>query len=463
MKLRLPQPYIPHRPSPKQAAFLLYDGLEAFYGGAAGGGKTDALLMGALQWVDQPNYAAALFRRSYTDLGLPGALMDRANEWLSDTPAKWDRERHTWHFPSGASLTFGYIQTPRDKYRYQSAEFQYIGWDEVTEFPDDDAYTFLASRLRRLEGSEIPLRIRSASNPVGQGAYWVRDRFITNPVGDRIFIAANFYDNPYIDKEAYLLSLSLLPQATQERLIEGSWEAIDSAAFPHFDKGLHIISQMAVPEHWRRWEAMDFGVTNPTAWYAAGLSPEVVTVIYGEYYNPGLISDHASAILTRRANSWGQPSIALCDPSIQNRTGFGFAGRGETVHSEFSKNGLYLVPANNDRRAGRVRIAEMLRPDPSRYFPDWHDRAGELGAPSLFLTENCTNLIDQLTYAPVDPVGGETVDPFWESRHGHALAACRYLLTAKVYPADVSREDESGIGRRTLGDWSQGSQWRELV
>jgi hypothetical protein len=459
LTLRLPSPYIPHRPTPKQAAFLLYNGLEAFYGGAAGGGKTDALLMGALQYVDKPNYAAALFRRSYTDLGLPGALMDRANEWLSETPAKWDRERHTWHFPSGASLTFGYIQTPRDKYRYQSAEFQYIGWDEITEFPDDDAYTFLASRLRRLEGSDIPLRIRSASNPVGQGAYWVRDRFILNPVGDRIFIPATFYDNQHIDKEAYLLSLSLLPQATQERLIEGSWEAIDSAAFPHFDKELHVIKQIAVPEHWRRWEAMDFGVTNPTAWYAAGLSPEVITVIYDEYYNPGLISNHSSAILTRRANSWGQPSIALCDPSIQNRTGFGFAGRGETVHSEFSKNGIYLVPANNDRRAGRVRIAEMLRPDPSRYFPDWHERAGELGSPSLFITENCTNLIEQMTFAPVDPVEGEVIDPFWESRHGHGMAAARYLLTAQVYPNQEQgmREGEQ-YGRRTLGEWSPSKQ-----
>jgi hypothetical protein len=389
--------------------------------------------------------------------------MDRANEWLSDTPAKWDRERHTWHFPSGASLTFGYIQTPRDKYRYQSAEFQYIGWDEITEFPDDDAYTFLASRLRRLEGSDIPLRIRSASNPVGQGAYWVRDRFITNPVGDRIFIAANFYDNPYIDKDAYLLSLSLLPEATQERLIEGSWEAIDSAAFPHFDKGLHIIPQIAVPQHWRRWEAMDFGVTNPTAWYAAALSPEVITVIFGEYYNPGLISDHASAIHTLRHNSWGQPTIALCDPSIQNRTGFGSSGRGETVHSEFSKHGIYLVPANNDRRAGRVRLAEMLRPDPSRYFPDWHERAGEMGAPSLFLTENVKVLPDQITYAPVDPVEGEVVDPFWESRHGHGLAAARYLLTAKVFPEDRKREGDEVYGRRIAGTWNPGNQWREYV
>jgi hypothetical protein len=183
--LRLPS-FIPHRPSPKQAAFLIYNGLEALYGGAAGGGKTDALLMGALQYVDQPSYAALLLRRSYTDLALPGALMDRSHEWLkNNSRIHWNRETHTWTFPSGATLSFGYIASAADKYRYQSAEFQYIGWDEVTEFPDEDAYTFMFSRLRRLEGSPIPLRVRCASNPVGVGTYWVRKRFVDQPSAHR--------------------------------------------------------------------------------------------------------------------------------------------------------------------------------------------------------------------------------------------------------------------------------------
>src|SRR4051812_27808590 len=70
--------YCPHDPSenPKQAAFLVCPNLEAFYGGAAGGGKSDALLAGGLEYVDVPGYAAILFRRTYADLALPGALMD---------------------------------------------------------------------------------------------------------------------------------------------------------------------------------------------------------------------------------------------------------------------------------------------------------------------------------------------------------------------------------------------------
>lgn len=462
--------YIPHVPSPKQAAFLLYDGLEALYGGAAGGGKSDALLMGALQYVDQPNYAAIIFRRSYTDLALPGAIMDRCHEWLKPfKDVRYDRETHTFEFPSGAAITFGYIQTPTDRLRYQSAEFQYIAWDEVTEFPDDIGYTFLFSRLRRLKDSDIPLRVRCASNPVGPGTTWVRKRFLESGSKDRIFLPATFRDNPHIDADSYLVSLQQLPEATQARLIEGSWEAIDSACFPHFDPQIHVVPTFYPPYDWRKWEAMDFGVTNPTAWYPAGVSPEGHVVVYGEYYSPGLISDHASRIHTNRANRWGEPSLALCDPSIQSRTGFGIGtpgGRGDTVHSEFAKHGINLVPANNDRRAGLVKIAELLRPDPSLAFPDWHPRAQEspdqvFGSPRLFFTEDAPVLADQVRFAPLDAVSGEVVDPFWETRHGHALAALRYLVTAKILPEKRSELVGARV-ERTLGEWNPGAQWREF-
>lgn len=470
--LRL-SPYVPHKPFAKQAAFLLYDGLEALYGGAAGPGKTDALLAAALQYVDVSSYAALILRRSYTDLALPGAIMDRAHEWLEPWRKKgihWNRETHTFTFPSGANLAFGYISTARDRYRYQSAEFQYIGFDEVCEFPEEEDYTFLFSRLRRLEGVDVPLRMRCASNPVGPGTYWVRRRFVDEPTPDRLFLPATFWDNPHIDHEAYLKSLSNLHPSLQERLISGSWDAIEDSAFPEFDEDTHVIDPISRPRDWRSWEAMDFGITNPTAWLAASLTPphsedgDPDTIVHGEYYKPGLIADHASAILTNRSLYWGEPSLAVCDPSIRARTGFGQQGVDDTVHSEFSRHGIYLLPANNDRRAGRVRIAQLLRPDPNRVFPEWHPRAGSLGAPRIYFTRNCKELISQVWQAPLDPVEGETVDPYWETRHGHAMAALRYLVTARIYPGEVSKPPQGGSRGLGWSDWSdwRSNEWREV-
>ena len=83
-----------------------------------------------------PGYRALLFRRTYADLTLPGALMDRAHDWLGGTAARWNAHDHIWSFPSGASLTFGYLESENDKYRYQSSELQYIGFDELTQFAE---------------------------------------------------------------------------------------------------------------------------------------------------------------------------------------------------------------------------------------------------------------------------------------------------------------------------------------
>ena len=220
--------YFVEDPTARQRAFLLLDSVEeAFYGGAGGGGKSSALLMAALQYVDIPRYAALILRRTYADLSLPGALIDRAYEWLGGTDAKWNDQTHTWTFPwvsPPATITFGHLEHEKSHLRYKSSEFQYIAFDEVTEF-EEKRYLFLRSRLRRRVESTVPLRIRSASNPGGPGHEWVKRRFLSEgPKKGRSFIPAKLKDNPYVDRASYERQLSHLPPVLRAQILDGNWD-----------------------------------------------------------------------------------------------------------------------------------------------------------------------------------------------------------------------------------------------
>jgi predicted phage terminase large subunit-like protein len=216
--------YIKHKPTPKQAAFLLLPHLEAFYGGQAGGGKSDALLMAALQYVDKPGYNAILLRRTYTDLKLPEALLDRAASWLNGTDARWVANKAMWLFPSGATLSFGYLDTQRSMDRYQSAAFQFIGLDEVTQFYENQ-FLYMFSRLRRLADLDVPLRMRSAGNPGGVGHQWVKARYVKPRNLARPFIPAALDENPFIDQVSYRESLSRLGALERSWYEYGNWDA----------------------------------------------------------------------------------------------------------------------------------------------------------------------------------------------------------------------------------------------
>ena len=227
----------PHNPSQRQQQFLALDCLEAFYGGAAGGGKSEALLMAALQHVDQPGYAALILRKDTQRLALAGGLIPRSHEWLHDQ-AVWNAGRRQWKFPSGATLSFGYLAHSLDKYRYGSSEFQFIAFDELTEFAEED-YLFLFSRLRRVNDLDVPLRMRSASNPGGIGHVWVKERFVGQESGvrnqesrsDRVFIPALIADNPGLNQQEYRHSLAHLPAVLRERLMNGDWSVQEEGLF----------------------------------------------------------------------------------------------------------------------------------------------------------------------------------------------------------------------------------------
>lgn len=220
--------YIPHRPTPRQAAFLLLPHKEGFYGGAAGGGKSDSLLMGALQYVDIPGYAALLIRRTSNQLTKAEGLIPRSHEWLDKTDAVWNEKKLTWTFPSGATMEFGHVQYDKDKYNFQGPAYQYIGFDELTQF-SESTFRYFFSRLRRPNDpsnplSRVPLRIRGAGNPGGRGHVWVKRRYIVEGRQfNRPFIPAKLEDNPFVDQDAYDKQLAELDPVTRAQLRKGDW------------------------------------------------------------------------------------------------------------------------------------------------------------------------------------------------------------------------------------------------
>jgi len=239
--------YCPEEPSLPQKVFLRTNAIEALFGGAAGGGKSSALLMSALQFVDVPNYSAILFRRTFADLSLPGALMDRFKSWMSNyDDVHWNNNSFVATFPSGARISFGYLNNQSDYLRYKGSEFQFIGMDEVTEIRESD-YRYMFSRLRRPNSgplSEVPLRMRAASNPAPN---WVRQRFIVEGLSEgRIFVPSKLTDNPGIDADSYRQALQALDPIERRRLEEGDWWSTTLGSL--FEReSVIIIDQSEVP------------------------------------------------------------------------------------------------------------------------------------------------------------------------------------------------------------------------
>jgi len=247
-------------PTARQARFLSTNAYEALYGGAAGGGKSEALLAGALRWVDHPSFRALILRRTYADL--ERSLIDRARTMypLHRPGADYNETKKVWRFPSGALVFFGHLEHEKDKLAYQSAEFSYIAFDELTHFSETQ-YTYLLSRARSSKG--LPIHVRTATNPGGEGHEWVMRRWApwldpesevradpgevlhyrnrddgiewvpegTESALSRVFFPARVSDNPYLAKNdpTYVERLRGLDPVTRAQLLDGDWLARPAA------------------------------------------------------------------------------------------------------------------------------------------------------------------------------------------------------------------------------------------
>ncbi len=234
-------PWLRHRtPHPKQRAFLLLDAeREVLYGGAARGGKSDALLMAAAQYLHVPGYAALLLRRNFTHLVQPDGLIPRSMEWWAGTGANWNGTERQWTFPcpggGSAVIRFGYCDSVNDVYQYQGSQYAFVGWDELTHFAEQQ-YLYLFSRQSQPESgplAAVPLRMRAGSNPGGVGHQWVKDRFVdpqTRKPG-ALFVPARVADNLSVNQSSYVASLSCLDPLTRAQLLAGDWNAAAGGRF----------------------------------------------------------------------------------------------------------------------------------------------------------------------------------------------------------------------------------------
>lgn len=236
------------RPSSRQAEFLAAGEEEVLYGGAAGGGKSDGLLVDALGLsqgsTEYSTYQAIVFRRTYPELR---DLIDRSQAiYGQNCPgAKYNQTEHVWTWPSGAKVEFGHMNHPNDRFKYRGRQFAYEGWDELTLFPDDVCYRYLRSRLRSPQ-TQLKCYIRATTNPDGPGHKWVKEYWaIPNDGADtcfqvtvrdeetgkeytrwRRFIRATLDDNPYLSETEYRIELLQLPPEEREALLRGRWDGI---------------------------------------------------------------------------------------------------------------------------------------------------------------------------------------------------------------------------------------------
>ena len=273
-------------PFSKQKRALSCPAMEMHYGGAAGGGKSETLLIKALNFASMEGTRGLLLRRKIVDLQKAGAIIDRSKT-LFKGRGKYNDQKKRWYFPKNSIIEFGHCQAAKDLDNYYSAQYDFIGIDQVEQFTSE-MYTFFFSRLRTTNPKVAP-QIMSSSNPVGIGRAWLKQRFwigekeankcypitedIIFPDGEkksmtyyRAFIPSRVFDNPHIIKNdpMYLLRLQQLPEEKRKALMDGDWNAFEGAFFSEWNERIHVREGFNIPQHWKRTISFDWGFNDPT-------------------------------------------------------------------------------------------------------------------------------------------------------------------------------------------------------
>jgi Terminase large subunit, T4likevirus-type, N-terminal len=264
--------FIADRPTPKQAAFLSLPHREALFGGAVGGGKSLALLMAALQYVDLPGYHALIVRKSTPMLTQPGGLITVVKERVVPLGARWNASESQLVFPSGSSITFRHFDDPSAEVNFQGGQYGFIGVDEATDFTEDQVL-FLSSRLRKAPTDPIPLRLRLTAYPYGPGKEWVHRRYVVE--GRRFgrpFVESRLEDNPHVDLDSYEEWLRGLGHIRYEQFRRGNWSIRQEGTLfkPAWFEGRYL-EEAELPPKLSLCRAWDLGATEGGGDYTAGV------------------------------------------------------------------------------------------------------------------------------------------------------------------------------------------------
>lgn len=435
-------------PQKKQLEFLSRPEYECLYGGAAGGGKSDALLAEAVRQVHIPHYSAIIFRKTVPQLS---ELIDRSRRLYSAAfpGAVYHASEHYWQFPSGAKIYFGSMQYAKDRINYQGRRYDFIAFDELTHFTWEE-YSYMFSR-NRPSGPGTRVYIRAATNPGGIGHSWVKERFITaappltpiteeyqipSPDGktvtmtrSRVFVPSTVFDNKILlqNNPEYLANLSMLPTADRDALLYGSWDSFDGQVFTewrndpaHYEdmRFTHVVEPFRIPKSWQIYRGFDFGYTRPfsVGWYAADRDGRLYRI--REYYGcsgrpndgvrfePARIAEEIRTIEQDDPNLKGRSIIGIADPSIFD------GSRGRSVAEVMEKSGVYWRPGDNARIAGKMQYHYRLAFD------------GE-GIPMLYIFKTCRNFIRTVPALTYDTCDVEDIDTAGED---HIYDECRYVL-----------------------------------
>lgn len=422
---------------------------ELFFGGAMGGGKSDFLLGDFLQDVERygEHWRGIIFRKTYDELE---ELQARAEEIFPQTGAVYKAVKRTWFWPKhgNASLKMRYLERAKDYTRYQGHQYAWIGWDELTNWPEDRPYNMLTSRLRTPQRDIPTKRIRSSGNPGGRGHYWVKARFIDHaPTGyiartddktgrDIMFIPSKVSDNKILieNDPDYINRLKGSgSEALVQMWLEGDWNAVLGAYFDNFGSQ-HILPPFTIPASWGRFRSFDWGSAAPfsVGWWAVanGEQPDLThfpathgfyvpkgaLIRYREWYgasgpNEGLkmqTEDVARGIVERSGNESYAYSVA--DPAIFAEDG------GESIAETMLKNGVAFRPADNKRIPGWQQMRSRLD--------------GMDGAPMLYVFSTCTDFIRTFPALQHDEINAEDVDTTGED---HAADEARYACMSRPW------------------------------